>query len=234
MRSIGKEWVFRKTWVSGVSIRIFYSFCLVLAVWICASSNAWALTANPTTVIFQAVQGAANPPSQTVTLSKSSKRSSAWLATDNAAWLTVSAGSGIIRQTAKIALAVNTAGLAAGIYTAVVTINADRGGGIASVPVTLTVTPSTMTSSASPTPVASTSTTAMLTWSPVTSTNLAGYKVYMGTASGRYGTPLIVGNVSSYVLSNLTAGTTYYFVVTSYNSSGGESAPSNEVSKSIY
>ena len=74
----------------------------------------------------------------------------------------------------------------------------------------------------------------MLTWSPVTSTNLAGYKVYMGTASGRYGTPLIVGNVSSYVLSNLTAGTTYYFVVTSYNSSGGESAPSNEVSKSIY
>ena len=125
MRSIGKEWVFRKTWVSGVSIRIFYSFCLVLAVWICASPNAWALTANPTTVIFQAVQGAANPPSQTVTLSKSSKRSSAWLATDNAAWLTVSAGSGIIRQTAKIALAVNTAGLAAGIYTAVVTINAD-------------------------------------------------------------------------------------------------------------
>ena len=56
----------------------------------------------------------------------------------------------------------------------------------------------------------------------------------MGTASGRYGTPLDVGNVTAYVVSNLTLGTTYYFVVTSYSTSGSESAYSNEVSKSIY
>lgn len=68
----------------------------------------------------------------------------------------------------------------------------------------------------------------------MTSTNLAGYKVYMGTASGLYGTPLDVGNVTSYVMSNLAIGNTYYFVVTSYNSSGSESLPSTEVSKSIY
>ncbi|MCS6319649.1 MAG: fibronectin type III domain-containing protein [Nitrospira sp.] len=79
-----------------------------------------------------------------------------------------------------------------------------------------------------------TNTTASLTWSPVTSTNLAGYKVYMGTASGRYGPPLDVGNVTSYVVSNLAVGNTYYLVVTSYMTNGSESLPSTEVSKSIY
>ena len=56
----------------------------------------------------------------------------------------------------------------------------------------------------------------------------------MGTVSGRYGTPLDVGNVTSYTISNLALGTTYYFVVTSYSNSGSESSYSNEVSKSIY
>ena len=49
-----------------------------------------------------------------------------------------------------------------------------------------------------------------------------------------YGTPIDVGKVTSYVVGNLTTGTTYYFVVTSYSGSGTESAYSNEVSKSIY
>jgi hypothetical protein len=56
----------------------------------------------------------------------------------------------------------------------------------------------------------------------------------MGTTSGRYGTPLDVGNVTTYVASSLAPGNTYYFVVTCYNGSGVESIPSNEVSKSIY
>jgi hypothetical protein len=68
----------------------------------------------------------------------------------------------------------------------------------------------------------------------VTGTDVAGYKVYMGTTSGAYGSPISVGSVTSYVINNLAIGTTYYFVVTAYNSSGGESLPSNEVSRSIY
>ncbi|MGA6826000.1 fibronectin type III domain-containing protein [Nitrospira sp. NS4] len=70
-------------------------------------------------------------------------------------------------------------------------------------------------------------------WDPVTSTGLAGYKVYMGTASGNYGTPIDVGNVTSSLVDSLLVGTTYYFVVTAYNSSGLESPPSTEVSKTI-
>jgi len=63
---------------------------------------------------------------------------------------------------------------------------------------------------------------------------VAGYNVYVGTASGVYGPPINVGNVTSYVVNNLVIGNTYYFVVTDYNTSGVESAPSNQVSKSIY
>ena len=149
---------------------------------------------------------------------------------DNATWLLASPGVGTITSTAQVPLAVRSAGLAAGIYTATVTITIDKGGST-TIPVTLTVVPAT---TATKPPVSSTSTMASLTWSPVTSPNLGGYKVYMGTASGRYGTPLDVGNVTAYVMSNLVLGNTYYFVVTSYNSSGSESLPSTEVSKSIY
>jgi fibronectin type 3 domain-containing protein len=114
-----------------------------------------------------------------------------------------------------------------------VTIKVVRGGN-ASVPVRLTVAPAVTTTSSTTTTVTGTSTTATLTWNPVTSTDLAGYKVYMGTASGVYETSINAGNVTSYMVSNLALGTTYYFVVTDYNTSGSESLPSNEVSKSIY
>jgi fibronectin type 3 domain-containing protein len=43
-----------------------------------------------------------------------------------------------------------------------------------------------------------------------------------------------VGNVTAYAVTNLGVGTTYYFAVTAYNTSGVESSFSNEVSKSIY
>ena len=196
------------------------------------------LTVSPATLTFQAVQGGANPPNQIVNVSKSNTGSTSWIAMDNATWLLASPGVGTITSTAQVALAVRSAGLAAGTYTAMVTITVDKGG-TTSLPVTLRVVPATTsgtstTSGSSTTPTTSTNPMASLTWSPVTNTNLAGYKVYVGTASGRYGTPLDVGNVTSYVVSNLALGNTYYFVVTSYNTSGGESLPSTEVSKSIY
>ncbi len=132
----------------------------------------------------------------------------------------------------QVALAVNTAGLAAGTYTARVTITLDNGEST-SVPVTLKVAAAPAPTPPPPPPPTS-GTKASLSWSPVASTDLAGYKVYMGSASGRYGTPLDVGNMTSYVANSLAVGSTYYFVVTSYSSSGSESPYSNEVSKSIY
>ena len=56
-----------------------------------------------------------------------------------------------------------------------------------------------------------------------------GYKLYYGTASGVYGTPRSVGNVTTYTLTGLSAGKTYYFAVTGVNT-GGEGPQSNELS----
>ena len=78
---------------------------------------------------------------------------------------------------------------------------------------------------------------ALLSWTPDSGSNLAGYKIYVGTAPGQYGypgSPIVIGLASSYTLSNLPQGQTYYFAISAYTSSGTESGLSNEVSKSIY
>ena len=79
---------------------------------------------------------------------------------------------------------------------------------------------------------------ATLTWNaPATNTDgtpltdLSGYKIYYGTASGNYSQTIDVGGITSSTVSNLTDGTTYYFAMTAYDTSGNESAYSNEVSK---
>src|SRR5882672_373213 len=53
-----------------------------------------------------------------------------------------------------------------------------------------------------------------LAWSPSPSPDVAGYNVYYGVASGIYTSKVFAGNTNSVTLSNLVAGTTYYFVVT--------------------
>jgi len=70
-----------------------------------------------------------------------------------------------------------------------------------------------------------------LAWDPVTSSTLTGYKLYYGSSSHSYSSSLNVGNVTTYSVSGLGTGTTYFCVTATY-SSGAESAFSNEVSKS--
>jgi hypothetical protein len=81
---------------------------------------------------------------------------------------------------------------------------------------------------------------ATLSWNPPTTytdgtpiIGLGGFKLYYGTASGSYSQVLNVGNAAVYTVSNLTGGLTYYFAVTAYDTSGVESALSNEVSKTM-
>lgn len=63
--------------------------------------------------------------------------------------------------------------------------------------------------------------------------DLQGFKVYYGTNSGDYVNSIDVGNSTSCVVSSLSQGTVYYFVVVAYDSAGTESNPSNEVSKTL-
>jgi len=76
-----------------------------------------------------------------------------------------------------------------------------------------------------------TTNSATLQWGANSESDLAGYKVYQGTTVGSYGLSSDVGKVTTYTSSNLQAGLTYYFAVTAYDTSGNESPPSIEVSK---
>lgn len=73
---------------------------------------------------------------------------------------------------------------------------------------------------------------ASLAWNSSASTNVTGYKIHYGTASGSYSTHIDVGSALSATVPSLTAGSTYFFAVTAYNSAG-ESGYSNEASATI-
>lgn len=78
---------------------------------------------------------------------------------------------------------------------------------------------------------------AILSWNLGTEKDLAGYKVYIGTASGTYsypGSPFTLGRVTTHTVNNLPMGQTYYFALSAYDNAGNTSALSAEVHKSIY
>ncbi len=85
---------------------------------------------------------------------------------------------------------------------------------------------------------------AALQWNANSETDLAGYKIYYGTSSRTgtdpktctlcgYSTKVDVGKVTTYTISSLTNGQTYYFSVSAYDTSNNESAFSSQVSKYI-
>ncbi len=61
-------------------------------------------------------------------------------------------------------------------------------------------------------------------------TDLAGFKAYYGTVTGVYPNVIDVGNVTTFIIGGLIEGTTYFFVMTAYDTSGNESIYSSEVS----
>ena len=69
-----------------------------------------------------------------------------------------------------------------------------------------------------------------LAWDANTESDLAGYKVYYGTSSKSYAGSVDAGNVTTFTLTGLTQGQTYYIVVTAYNTSSNESGYSSEAS----
>ena len=81
-----------------------------------------------------------------------------------------------------------------------------------------------------------------LSWTPPTQNtdgttlmDLAGYRIYYGTAQGNYPNSIVLDNqpgISTYVVENLTPGT-YYFVSTAVNDQGMESNYSNVAQKMV-
>jgi hypothetical protein len=71
-----------------------------------------------------------------------------------------------------------------------------------------------------------------LQWDSNPEADVVGYKVYYGTSSRTYSSPIPLGLQTTYTVSGLAAGT-YYFAVTAFNSGGLESAFSNEVTTTV-
>jgi hypothetical protein len=68
-----------------------------------------------------------------------------------------------------------------------------------------------------------------LAWDPSPGEDLAGYRIYYGTASGVYTQQVEVGTVTDALIEGLVEGQTYYFSVVAYDHNGTLSEPSNEV-----
>ena len=79
-----------------------------------------------------------------------------------------------------------------------------------------------------------TSTTVTLSWDKSPSRAVKGYRLRCGLNSGgNYSRIIDVGKVTTYKISNLIPGKTYYCVVTAYNTAGRESPVSNEISFTV-
>ena len=73
-----------------------------------------------------------------------------------------------------------------------------------------------------------------LAWDANTESDLAGYRIHYGTASGSYTVTVAVDkSTPTCTILNLSAGQTYYFAASAYNASGASSGYSNEVSYTI-
>lgn len=186
------------------------------------------VSVTPTSLTYYAVQGASNPPSQTITVSRPYSSSATLTASDNRSWLTVSPTSTSMTSSKKLTVAINTSGRGAGTYNGTVTIKVGTWYTKA-IPVTLVVSPAATPPPSTPPPSTSSAT---LTWNAVTGATVSGYKVYVGEVPSQYTRTINVGNVTSSTVNSLTVGKNYYFAVTAYNSAG-EGPRSNEVSKTI-
>ena len=74
---------------------------------------------------------------------------------------------------------------------------------------------------------------ATLAWDSSPQPDLAGYILYYGTSSRIYPNAINIGNVTSYTVSGLLPGVTYFFAVTDYNGSGTESPFSDEITYQV-
>jgi fibronectin type 3 domain-containing protein len=76
-----------------------------------------------------------------------------------------------------------------------------------------------------------------VSWNASTSDQVVGYRIYFGTASRTYqqsvGNGFNVGNTTSYRITGLTTGRTYFVAVTAVDAGGRESDLSEEKSKAI-
>jgi hypothetical protein len=182
------------------------------------------ISVSPTAMSFSGTAGGGNPSAKTINLSNPTGGTLTWSLVESAPWLGLSVTTGsTTTETDQISASVNIQGLAAGTYNMMINVSASGASNSPQqIPVTMTLSqPATTTASL------------VLSWTANTETDIAGYKVYVGTQPGIYNAPISIGNVTSYTVTSLSTGRTYYASITAFDSAGNESLHSAEVSKTL-
>jgi len=171
-----------------------------------------AIGASPPSLTFTATQGGSNPAPQSLSISNTGGGSLTWNASENAAWLTLSPGTGTGAGT--VALTASTGSLTVGTHTGTVTLTGGSGVTPVTVPVsftvsaapTITLSPSNLSytatqGAANPTnqTVGITNTGGPLTWTASENANWLSITPGSGSGSGT-----LTASVNT---SGLTAGT---------------------------
>lgn len=105
------------------------------------------LVVTPPSLTFQAASGSGNPAAQSIRIANAGGGTINWTAAltgaSSASWLTISstAGSATSGSPATLQVSVNTAGLSANIYAASITVQSAATSEVATIPVTLLVSP---------------------------------------------------------------------------------------------
>ena len=73
--------------------------------------------------------------------------------------------------------------------------------------------------------------TASVAWDKSSSTNVTGYRLHYGAASGNYtNSAVMTGTLATNTVRGLVSGVRYFFAVTAHTADGVQSDPSNEIS----
>jgi outer membrane biosynthesis protein TonB len=189
--------------------------------------------------------------SAVLSLSKTGTDEHVWDATKSASWISLSRTFDTIRsEVDQITVSVNSNTLNLGTYSGTIyfgLIDAYNVGYTRMVPISVNVTASGTTTTSPPPPPSTTPPpppplggaggtqgTLTITWLPNSEADLANYRIYIGTSSGSYGSPITVSKGSTSYIATLTRGYTYFVTMTAVDSSGNESAPAAELSRSLF
>ncbi|CBK41521.1 exported protein of unknown function [Nitrospira defluvii] len=207
------------------------------------------LQAFPSALSLSTAKG--NTVSGIFNLQKSSTQQSTYSISANQSWTALNPPYGstqtITTEIDPITVTVNTSAMNIGTYSGVVYIleSGPNGSQTLRIPVSLSVlasgttppppppSPTGSTTPPPPPPSGTATGTVTVTWTANSESDLRGYRVYVGTSSGARSQAFDVGNVTSTRLT-LPLGSTYWFSVTAYDSSGNESSPSGEISRSLF
>lgn len=184
------------------------------------------LSVSPSSLTFNLPEWSWDPATQYINISNTGGGTLTWTASDPVDWLIKDVNGATGNYALKIDVYPGSFGGTPGTYTTNVTISASGASGSPkTIPVTMNIGGSGGGGGGGTASVT-------LTWNANSESDLQGYRVYYGTSSRNYTTNTDVGNVTSYTVSGLATGATYYFAITALDTSGNESGFSGEVSAS--